>query len=32
MPNRFSGFPRQMPTFFRALEKNNRRDWFTPRK
>ena len=21
-----------MPTFFRGLEKNNRRDWFTPRK
>ena len=21
-----------MPTFFRALEKNNRRDWFAPRK
>jgi uncharacterized protein (TIGR02453 family) len=28
----FSGFPKQMPTFFRGLEKNNRREWFTPRK
>jgi uncharacterized protein (TIGR02453 family) len=32
MPTRFSGFPRQMPSFLRALEKNNRRDWFNPRK
>ena len=32
MTNRFVGFPRQMPTFFRELEKNNRRDWFAPRK
>jgi len=32
MPTRFPGFPRQMPTFFRALEKNNQREWFTPRK
>jgi uncharacterized protein (TIGR02453 family) len=32
MTIRFSGFPRQMPRFFRALEKNNRRDWFNPRK
>src|SRR3982750_171347 len=32
MSNRFSGFPPQMPTFFRALEKNNDRAWFVPRK
>jgi uncharacterized protein (TIGR02453 family) len=32
MPARFPGFSRQMPTFFRSLEKNNRRDWFAPRK
>lgn len=32
MTTRFSGFPRQMPTFFRGLEQNNRRDWFVPRK
>src|ERR1035437_4452275 len=32
MTSRFPGFPRQMPTFFRGLEKNNRRDWFAPRK
>ena len=32
MTSPFPGFPRQMPTFFRGLEKNNRRDWFTPRK
>ncbi len=30
--SKFPGFSRQMPTFFRALEKNNSRDWFTPRK
>jgi uncharacterized protein (TIGR02453 family) len=28
----FPGFSKQMPAFFRALEKNNDRDWFTPRK
>jgi uncharacterized protein (TIGR02453 family) len=32
MATKFPGFPRQMPTFFRTLEKNNRRDWFDPRK
>jgi uncharacterized protein (TIGR02453 family) len=32
MTARFTGFPRQMPSFFRALEKNNRREWFGPRK
>jgi len=32
MATRFPGFPRQMPAFFRGLEKNNRRDWFAPRK
>ena len=28
----FPGFPKQMPTFFRGLERNNTREWFTPRK
>lgn len=28
----FPGFPKQMPTFFRQLEKNNDRDWFTAHK
>jgi len=28
----FPGFSRKMPSFFRALEKNNTREWFTPRK
>jgi uncharacterized protein (TIGR02453 family) len=32
MTTRFAGFPRQMPTFFRALEKNNNREWFNARK
>ncbi|MCL2645899.1 MAG: DUF2461 domain-containing protein [Phycisphaerales bacterium] len=32
MSTRFPGFPRQMPTFFKSLEKNNQREWFTPRK
>jgi uncharacterized protein (TIGR02453 family) len=32
MPNTFPGFSRKMPTFFRGLEKNNTREWFTPRK
>ena len=31
-PKSFPGFPRQMPTFLRGLEKNNRREWFAPRK
>ena len=32
MSERFTGFSRQMPTFFRAREKNNDRAWFVPRK
>jgi uncharacterized protein (TIGR02453 family) len=28
----FAGFSKKMPSFFRALEKNNTREWFTPRK
>ena len=28
----FPGFPPQALSFFRQLEKNNRRDWFQPRK
>jgi uncharacterized protein (TIGR02453 family) len=32
MATRFPGFPKEMPTFFRALEKNNTREWFAPRK
>jgi uncharacterized protein (TIGR02453 family) len=28
----FAGFPKQMPTFFRGLARNNTREWFTPRK
>jgi uncharacterized protein (TIGR02453 family) len=32
MTVRFPGFSRQMPGFFRSLERNNRRDWFGPRK
>lgn len=28
----FAGFPKQMPTFFRGLGRNNTREWFTPRK
>jgi uncharacterized protein (TIGR02453 family) len=32
MTSPFPGFSRQMPTFFRGLAKNNRRDWFAPRK
>ncbi|MFI5377916.1 MAG: DUF2461 domain-containing protein [Tepidisphaerales bacterium] len=28
----FPGFSQQMFTFFRGLEKNNSREWFTPRK
>ncbi len=32
MTKSFPGFPRQMPTFLRGLEKNNRREWFGPRK
>src|SRR5438094_32423 len=29
---KFPGFSRHMPAFFRALEKNNDRAWFAPRK
>jgi uncharacterized protein (TIGR02453 family) len=32
MNKSFPGFSRQLPTFFRNLEKNNARDWFAPRK
>jgi uncharacterized protein (TIGR02453 family) len=28
----FSGFPKEMTTFFRSLKRNNRREWFQPRK
>jgi uncharacterized protein (TIGR02453 family) len=28
----FSGFPAETLTFFRGLERNNRREWFQPRK
>jgi uncharacterized protein (TIGR02453 family) len=32
MTTPFTPFSRQMPTFFRALEKNNDREWFSTRK
>ena len=32
MPTTFTGFPEEMVTFFRALKRNNRREWFQPRK
>lgn len=32
MSRPFTPFSRQMPSFFRALEKNNTREWFGPRK
>jgi uncharacterized protein (TIGR02453 family) len=32
LPTPFAGFPVEMPRFFRALKKNNDRDWFQPRK
>src|SRR4051812_46698269 len=32
MAKTFPGFSKKMPTFFRALKKNNTREWFTPRK
>jgi uncharacterized protein (TIGR02453 family) len=32
MAARFSGFSKQMPAFFRGLERNNEREWFVPRK
>lgn len=28
----FDGFPKEMVTFFRGLKRNNRREWFQPRK
>ncbi|HEX5226173.1 MAG TPA: DUF2461 domain-containing protein [Bryobacteraceae bacterium] len=28
----FAGFPSEMPRFFRGLKRNNRREWFQPRK
>jgi uncharacterized protein (TIGR02453 family) len=28
----FGGFPPEMPRFFRSLKRNNRREWFQPRK
>jgi len=28
----FAGFPAEMPRFFKALKKNNDREWFQPRK
>lgn len=28
----FAGFPKEMMTFFRSLKRNNRREWFQPRK
>ncbi|HEY6990216.1 MAG TPA: DUF2461 domain-containing protein [Bryobacteraceae bacterium] len=32
MPNAFAGFPKEMTPFFRGLKRNNRREWFQPRK
>jgi uncharacterized protein (TIGR02453 family) len=32
VPTAFSGFPPEMPRFFRSLKRNNRREWFQPRK
>ena len=32
MRTAFPGFPAEMPRFFRALKRNNRREWFQPRK
>lgn len=32
MPTAFAGFPQEMATFFRGLKRNNRREWFQPRK
>jgi uncharacterized protein (TIGR02453 family) len=28
----FPGFPKEMTTFFRSLKRNNKREWFQPRK
>lgn len=32
MPTAFAGFPEEMVRFFRSLKRNNRREWFQPRK
>ncbi len=32
MPTAFAGFPHEMVRFFRSLKRNNRREWFQPRK
>jgi uncharacterized protein (TIGR02453 family) len=32
VPNSFAGFPKEMAKFFRGLSRNNRREWFQPRK
>jgi uncharacterized protein (TIGR02453 family) len=32
VPTAFAGFPKEMATFFRGLKRNNRREWFQPRK
>ncbi len=32
MPTAFAGFPEEMVKFFRSLKRNNRREWFQPRK
>ncbi len=32
MPAGFPGFPEEMLKFFRSLRRNNRREWFQPRK
>jgi uncharacterized protein (TIGR02453 family) len=32
VPTGFPGFPPEMVQFFRSLKRNNRRDWFQPRK
>jgi uncharacterized protein (TIGR02453 family) len=32
VPTAFAGFPEEMVKFFRSLKRNNRREWFQPRK
>ena len=32
MPSGFPGFPPEIVQFFRSLKRNNRREWFQPRK
>ncbi len=32
VPTAFAGFPEEMVRFFRSLKRNNRREWFQPRK